>query len=100
MGHRSLGVDVAKEELALQPQLDPCGGPGDLSSHEGFATARALVIEEDAAGGMEPVALAIVDRDPVAVELRHAAWASQIERREPGLVAEDQVLDRLGAERT
>ena len=39
------------------------------------------MVEEDAAGGVEAVALAVVDGDPVAVELGHAVGAPRVERR-------------------
>src|SRR5262249_61175605 len=44
------------------------------------AAARALVVEQDARAGEQVVALAIVDRDVVSVDLRHAVRASRMER--------------------
>ena len=41
----------------------------------------ALVVEQDAATAEHVVALAVVDRDPVAVDLGHAVGAARVERR-------------------
>ena len=38
------------------------------------------MIKEDAAGGMQPVALPVVDGDPMGVELRHTVGRPRIER--------------------
>ncbi len=43
--------------------------PRDLAGHEVLTTARALVIEEDAVAGMHAVRLAVVDNDPVGIQL-------------------------------
>ena len=56
-------------------------GARDLARDERLAAARRLVIEEDAVDGEEAVGLAIVDRHPVRVDLRHAVRAARIERR-------------------
>ena len=45
------------------------------------AAARRLVVEQDAGDGVQAVALAVVDGDPVAVHLRHAVRAARVERR-------------------
>lgn len=39
------------------------------------------MVEQDAAGGVQAEALAIVDGDPVAIELGHAVGAARVERR-------------------
>ena len=75
----TLGVHVAEEEAVLQPELDPRQGAGDLAGDEGFAAVGALVVEQDAVAGIHPVRLAVVDGDPVGVELGHRVGAPRIE---------------------
>ena len=56
-----------------------------LARHELDAAQRALVVEEDAGRRVEAKALAIVHRDPVAVELCDGVGAARIEGRRLGL---------------
>ena len=77
----ALGVEVAEVGLFLQAQRDPRHRAGDLARHERLAPARALVVKQDAVGGVDAVGLPVVDRDPVRVELRHAVRAAGVERR-------------------
>ena len=60
---------------------------GDLARDEGLAADRAFVVEQDAVGGEHAVGLAVVHRDPVAVELGDAVGRARIERR--GLLLRD-----------
>src|ERR1700730_913622 len=46
------GIEVSEEQFLLQPALDRRHCPRDLARDEGFASDRALVIEQDAARGM------------------------------------------------
>src|SRR5581483_5364655 len=57
----------------------------DLASDERLTADWRLVIEQDAVARVEAVRLAIIDRDPVAVELRDAVRRSWVERRLLGL---------------
>ena len=50
-----------------------------LAGDELEAPAGRLVVEEDARGGVEVVALAVVDGDPVAVDLGHPVGAAGVE---------------------
>lgn len=59
------GLEVAQEELALEPDLDAAHGPRDLAGHEILAAAGGLVVEEDAVAGEEGVSLAVVHGVPV-----------------------------------
>ena len=79
------GVEVAEVEGLLQAELDPRGRPGDLARDEGLAAAGRLVVEEDAVAGMEVVALAVVDGQPVGVDLRAPVGRTRPERRALGL---------------
>ena len=65
----ALGLEVAEEELVLEPDLDPGRGPGDFPGDEGLAPPGRLVVEEDAVAGVHAVALAVVDGQPVGVDL-------------------------------
>ena len=56
----ALRVEVAQVEVVLQAQGDARHGAGDLARHEGLAADRALVVEEDAVGGVQAVGLAVV----------------------------------------
>ena len=53
----------------------------DFAGDKGFAPARAFVVEQDAVAGVHAVGLAVVDRDPVGVELGHGVGAARVERR-------------------
>ena len=81
----ALRVEVAQAQLAREPELDARHAVGDLARHELEAAPRRLVVEEDAADRVHAVALAVVDRDPVAVGLRDAVGAARVERRLLGL---------------
>src|SRR5439155_19583247 len=52
--------------------------PGD----EALPTSPRFVAEQDPAAGKEAMRLAVVDRDPVGVQLRHRVWAARMERAE------------------
>ncbi|EEF93696.1 hypothetical protein CATMIT_01671, partial [Catenibacterium mitsuokai DSM 15897] len=76
----ALGVDVAQAQFLLLAQLDPGDRVGDLAGDELDAAQRRLVVEQDAAGGVDLEALAVVDRGPVRHQLGHAVGAARIER--------------------
>src|SRR5471030_2720473 len=65
--------------------LDSCDGAGDLAGNERLATPRRLVVEENAAGGVKTVGLAVVDRDAMAEQLGTGVRAARVERRGFGL---------------
>ena len=77
----SAGVQVAQVQAALQPLGDVGQAAGDLAGDKGLAPARRLVVEEDAVAGVHVVGLAVVDGDPVGVELCHRVGAARIKRR-------------------
>ncbi len=66
-----LRVESPEVEAILKAQLDPrqcaCGVLGD----EGLAEDRPLVVEQDAVARKQFVSLAVVDGDPVGLELGH-----------------------------
>ena len=69
-------VEVAEVQAVLQPERDARERARDLARDEGLAAQRALVVEQDAVAGVHAVGLAVVDRDPVGVELGHRVRAS------------------------
>src|SRR5580692_8389631 len=77
----ALGVEIAEVKRLLKPGLDPRHRAGDLAGHESFAPDRALMVEQDAVRGEHAVGLAIVHRDPVAVELGDRIRRTRIKRR-------------------
>lgn len=77
----ALGVDVAQAQFLLLAELDAGHRVGNLARDELDAAQRRFVVEQDAAGGVQAEALAIVDGDPVAIELGHAVGAARVERR-------------------
>ena len=72
---------VAHEEAFVQPLADVGQAAGDLAGDEGFATARALVVEQDAVAGIHAIGLAVVHRDPVGIELGHGVGAARVKGR-------------------
>jgi len=74
-------VEVAEVERRLPSREDRGHGPGDLAGDEGLAAAGRLVVEEDPVAREEAVALAVVDRDPVGVDLGGAVGAARVEAR-------------------
>ena len=77
----ALGFEVAEIERLFQAGLDAGDAARDLARHKRLAADRALMVEQDAVGGKHAVGLAVVHRDPVAVELGDAVRRARIERR-------------------
>ena len=82
-----------------EPELDPRHAVGDLAGHELEAAPRRLVVEQDARAGEQVVALAVVDRDVVPVDLRHAIRAARIERRLLALRHRPHLAEHLAGRR-
>jgi hypothetical protein len=77
----ALRIEVAEPEHVLQAAMDRRRRAGDLAGHEGLAAAGALVVEQDPVGGVQPIGLPVVHRDPVGVELGHAVGRAGMEGR-------------------
>src|SRR5437660_12165213 len=77
----ALGPEIAEVERLLETGLDARHTAGELARHARLAADRALMVEQDAVGGEDAIGLAVVHRDPVAVEFRHAVGRARIERR-------------------
>src|SRR4029079_17410967 len=76
----ALGVEIPELEKVECAQLDSGHGIGDLSSHELQTAERRLVVEQNAAASKDAIALTVVDRHPVGVELCHTIGTAGIER--------------------
>jgi hypothetical protein len=92
----TLGIDVAEVQAALLAERDVRHSPGDLACDERASTPRALVVEQDAVARIHPVRLAVVDHDPVRIQLRHAVRAAGVERRRLRLGRLDDLAVELG----
>ena len=77
----ALGVKIAQKELVLKPQMDGGDRAGDFARDEGFGPRRPFMIEEDAVRRMHPIGFAIIDRDPIGVELGGGVGRARIEGR-------------------
>ena len=75
------GTEVPEVELVLLSCCDTSSSQSDLTSDEGLATALTLVVEEDTVDGEHTIALAVVLRDPEAVELSYSIGGAGVERR-------------------
>src|SRR6266404_2077992 len=73
--------EISEIERVFQSRLDAGDAARDLARHESLAADRAFMIEQDAVGGEHAVGLAVVHRDPVAVELGDTVGRARIERR-------------------
>ena len=63
------------------PSLIAATAARDLAGDEVLPAARRLVVEEDAVAHEHPVRLAVVDRDPVGVDLGGGVRGARVERR-------------------
>lgn len=81
----TFGIYVSQEEAALLPQRDVRHSPCNLPRHECSSTSGALMIEQDAIACKYVVGFAVVDNDPVCIELRHAIGRARVERSGFGL---------------
>lgn len=77
----ALGVEVAEFQHVQFAELDLGHAVGDFAGHELAATQRAFVVEQDAAAAEDAVALAVIHRHPMGIQLGHAIRAAGIEGR-------------------
>ena len=75
------GGEIAEVETFLQANSNAREGARDFSGDEGFAADRAFVVEQDAVTRIDAVGLAVVDGDPVGVELGDGVGAARVEGR-------------------
>src|SRR5262249_19015796 len=74
-------VEIAQEQAVLQAEVDPRERARDLARDERLAADRRLVVEQDPVTREHTVGLAVVDGDPVGVQLRRRVRRAGIERR-------------------
>ena len=67
-------------QLVLKPEGNTRDSARDLAGHEGFTANRRLVVEKDAIAGVHPVALTVIHRDPIPVELGDRVGRPRVER--------------------
>jgi len=72
---------IAEVHVVLQPYRNAGNGARDLARHEGLAAHRRFVVEENPVARIHAVRFAIIDGDPVRVQLCHRIRAARIERR-------------------
>ncbi len=65
----ALGIEVAEEELGLKAKRDRRYRARYLARYERFPSQRALMVEENAVRRMHPVGFAVINRDPIGVNL-------------------------------
>lgn len=75
----SFGIQVAEVEGVLQAEFDAGKRACDLAGDEGFPAHGAFVVKEDSIAGVKTIGLAIVDGDPVGVELGNGVGAARVE---------------------
>src|SRR5215211_4414186 len=77
----ALCLEVAEIELLLDAGANPRDRARDLPCDEALAPAWRLVVEEYPVTDEHPIALPVVLRDPVRIDLRAAIGRTGVERR-------------------
>ena len=73
-------IKIAQEQTLFESLADARKSARYLARDEGLAANRGLVIEQNPVTGVHPIGFAIVDRDPVGIDLRRAIRRARIER--------------------
>src|SRR6266446_4019440 len=76
----ALGAQIAEMNAFLKPKLDARKRARNLSGNERLAAKRRLVIEQDPITGIDAIGFAVVDGDPVGVELGDGVGRARIKR--------------------
>ena len=92
-------VQVAEVQALFEALVDAREPARDLARDERLAADRRLVIEQDAAAGVEAVGLPVVDGDPVRVDLGRPVRGARIERRRLPLRRFLHLAEHLGRRR-
>lgn len=95
----TLGIDVTQVETRLLAERDVRRRARNLARDERASTPGALVVEQDAVAGVHAVCLAVVDGDPVAVQLGDAVRRARVEGRRLALRRLDDLAVQLGGGR-
>src|SRR4051812_15333628 len=62
-------VQVSKIQPGLPVLRDRRDSAGDFARYEGFAAPGSFMVEENAVRSVETICLAVVDRNPIGIEL-------------------------------
>src|SRR5262249_24487964 len=92
-------LKIPEAELFRKTEFDAGDTIRDLARDKLQASTRALVIEKYPGDRVETVTLAIVDRDPMAVDFRNAIWRARIERCPLALRGLDDLPEHLAGAR-
>src|SRR5450631_866867 len=76
-----LGIEVAQKELVLKAQMDRRDRAGDFSRDEGLGPGWTFMVEQDAVRSVHSIGFAVIDGDPIGVELRGGVRRARIEGR-------------------
>ena len=79
------GRKIAQIHAVLQTELDARQRAGDLAGDKGFAPHRRFMVEQNTVAGIDAIGLAVVDGDPVGVQLGDGVGAARIKRCRFGL---------------
>src|SRR5204863_8115193 len=77
----ALRIEIAQSKLFRQSKLDARSRIGHLARDELDSAQRRLMIEQNPARRVQAEAFAVVDRYPMAIELRNTIWTAGVERR-------------------
>jgi len=75
----TLGIDVAQVEARLLSETDICHRSRNFAGDESSSSTGALVVEQDAVAGIHAIGLAVVDDDPVSIELGDTVGGAGVE---------------------
>ena len=74
-------VDIAHVQAVFQALADVGQATGDFAGNKGLAAARAFVVKQNSVAGIDAVGLAVIDRDPIGIQLGHRIRAAGVKRR-------------------
>lgn len=75
------GAHVAHVQALLQALGNVGQAPGDFAGNKSLATARALVVKQDAVAGKHAIGLAVVHGNPVRIKLGYGVGAARVKGR-------------------
>src|SRR5262249_19999908 len=74
----TLGVKVAQIKILLQACLDTSSSASNLAGDKGLAASGRFMVEQYSVAGKHPVALSVIDRCPMGINLSNGIWAAGI----------------------
>src|SRR5579862_2155283 len=76
-----LRFQISEVQELVPARQDPGDAPRDLAGDERLTAARTLVVEQNAVGGKNPVALPVDPRHPITVHFGCRIRAARLESR-------------------